>query len=270
MIVFILLAIIIHATFVFYIRIFEKPLLDNNYEGEKGKIKIRIGLSFLYIIGAHAILFIIFEPSYKDYRKYYAIWDKKVLIDILRSNIINFILYGYNICIIFKNKIRRKKFYKKFNFKDISALKTNFIAPFIEEVIFTVLLYPLFVSSEVKNPKAFYLSSALLFSVTHIHMKWEELLEIIQTYLDPNNKDYGIINLLKDFIITIIGVCTITFIFKLYIFYTMSRYENFWVCWMIHCFCNILGTPIIKNPQSKSILIHLFCIFCFFMAQNYL
>lgn len=125
----------------------------------------------------------------------------------------------------------------------INYLKVNIAAPALEELIFTVFLYGCYQRMQLEGDLAFCLSVSLCFSLAHIHMKWD----LIKSNF--KNKELNLKNKISKSVRDCIGLLIITFIFSLYSKAVFIKTKSFWPCFVIHSFCNLLGSPIMESKD---------------------
>lgn len=135
--------------------------------------------------------------------------------------------------------------------RDLNLYKRILIAPFLEEMLFTVLSHWTFTifqlnSNRSTSPTLYVIANSLVFSLAHLHMKWEDI-SIIWSY--KSYKSGGIISKLIQSARISLGLLIITFVYKTYTNIVITRVVNFWPCFILHAYCNLMGGPSL-NYQS--------------------
>jgi hypothetical protein len=136
---------------------------------------------------------------------------------------------------------------------DLESIKTILIAPFLEEMLFTVLTHWSFLVFQhsgkgTDSSMLYVLTNSLIFSLAHLHMKWDEI-SIIWSGMKGHSED-GLINKLVRSARLSLNLLIITFIYKVYTNMVVTRVRNFWPCFLLHAYCNFMGGPSM-NYTSK-------------------
>jgi len=120
------------------------------------------------------------------------------------------------------------------------------VAPWLEEMLFTVLGYWSFVtfnsnSFSKSSKSAYVILNSVIFSLAHLHMKWDEI-----SFIWSRPRGSGRNSLVEKFAKTArvsLGLLLVTFIYKIYTNLVMAKMENFWPCFILHSYCNLMGPP---------------------------
>lgn len=139
---------------------------------------------------------------------------------------------------------------------DLEFWKSIVIAPFLEEMLFTAITHWSFQAFQYQNggsssPVLYVLTNSLIFSLAHLHMKWDEI-SIIWSGLKEHKADGLISKLIRSARVSV-NLLIITFIYKLYTNMVVTRVQNFWPCFLLHAYCNLMGGPSL-NYWSKRTL----------------
>ena len=124
-------------------------------------------------------------------------------------------------------------------------LRNYIIAPLTEEWIFRICII-LILLDDNKDIKTILYLNPLFFSISHLHHLYENI--IIHKY---SIKDAIYISLIQ---------FLITSLFAIYNSYLFIKYQSFWICFISHSLCNILGIPnfnFLYNKNIKLIIIYL-------------
>lgn len=177
-----------------------------------------------------------------DNMEYYALnWN--ALTGVVYALIINTVLFNGNIVYYLfhadDEESLARKISQKWAVQPISTFKVYVVAPAYEEATFSVLLYAAFKNLGLESNLYFSLITSICFGLSHIHMKWDILKEIVK---DPKTSSW--VARIRKCTAEVSGIVLITTIFCLYSKVIFLKTLSFWPCFILHAACNILGSPI--------------------------
>lgn len=217
--------------------------IKNPIRRQRKKDIYRIISAFSVTIFNH-VLVLLAVSRLPQNRKNYIFYYKngglsEILTKIPKIFFLNFVLFIGNFICIFQNE--GFYWFLKGNFEfNLKNLKKNFVCPFLEESLFTVLAYHSFsiLSPKIENfDKKFFLINSSIFALSHLHMKWNDIHDIIfDEFYTFKEKIFRIFKLSFSLVF-------VTFIYKLYCNWIFTKVYDFWTMFFLHSFCNILGAP---------------------------
>ena len=130
----------------------------------------------------------------------------------------------------------------------VSTIKTLLVAPFIEEAVYTVFLYCCYRKWQLEGDAYFAVVSSVCFGISHMHMKWDEIKLIYK------KKELSLGVRLLEMLDVSKVIMLVTFLFSLYAKTVFVKSKNFWPCFTLHAYCNLLGLP--KTGFAHDVVIH--------------
>ena len=152
--------------------------------------------------------------------------------------VLNSVLFVGNIYYMCRYVDVRELIHSKFEEGErVSTIKTLIVAPFIEEAVYTMFLYSCFLKLGLVGDLYFTLVSSIFFGLSHMHMRWESIKDTFK------NKELSLPQKIVNVFHTTKGIVVVTFLFSLYGKTVFSKLKNFWPCFVLHSYCNMLGEP---------------------------
>lgn len=126
----------------------------------------------------------------------------------------------------------------------ISTFKVYVVAPAYEEATFTVFLYAVFKNLGLESNIYYCLATSICFGLSHIHMKWESVKEILK------NPAFSWKSKIQRTFNEVAQLVIITTVFCLYSKVMFIKRMSFWPCFAMHALCNLLGAPRTGFPSA--------------------
>lgn len=206
---------------------------------ERRKNVYRIITAFSVTLCNHVLVLLSISrlPNKQNYKDFY-FFNFSTFAKIFKVLLLNTVLFSGNwVCIVQNEGVLR---FLKFNFSlNLQNAKKILVCPFLEEALFTVLAYHSYI---VLNPNSdpgfnFYILNSLIFSLSHLHMKWNSITDVIHDeYLTSKEKMLKILKIG-------ISLVLITFVYKLYCNWIFTKVLDFWSLFLLHMYCNMMGAP---------------------------
>ena len=227
------------------------PLSKKLYSNEADKLSIQrmVGISLLL-----CLLLLVSRGIFGDFEVIssfagYLCVGWQSLGQIAWAVLVNTVLFAGNIYHLFTHSSLRELVSGHLEPSErISTLKTLVVAPFVEEAVYTVYLYCCYRKWNLEGDAYFALVSSAFFGISHMHMKWEEIKVIFR------NKKASLVARLLEILDVSKGIMFVSFLFSLYAKTVFIKTKNFWPCFFLHSYCNLLGTP--KTGFKHDVLIH--------------